>query len=136
MLRLSLGFVFLWFGVREIVFPESYVRFMPGFVGQHSPVSEESLVRLHGILLTTAGTGMLVGLLYRASCWLALGILVEVIVSLIVLGEDSGLIVRDVGLLGLSLAMLLDPVRFWQFDQVLIPWLRRGFQLARHRSSC
>ena len=59
-----------------------------------------------------AATGIVLGLFLRKACLLAAGLLLEIIVGLVLTGDDAGLIVRDLGLLALAVTLALDPTQF------------------------
>jgi hypothetical protein len=117
-MRSALGLVLGWFGLHEILAPADWARFVPEGVVRISPIGVSSLVTLHGLVLLLAAVAITLGFLLRAACILAAGILFEVIVVLLAGGnaEDLHLVVRNVGCLGLAVAIALDPVRFWQVD--------------------
>ncbi len=99
-----LGFVVIWFGVNEIFFPTNWVGFAPSFLGYGSLAL--SLVVGHGLILTLAGIMLVLGFYRRLAALVLAIIFLEIIVDLLI-GQIAGdIIVRDIGLWGMSLALL------------------------------
>jgi hypothetical protein len=118
-MRLALAFVLAWFGLHELHNPSDWTVFAPSFVVQHAPHQVNNLVLLHGFLLTLAAASVLLGLVYAGGTLLATGILAAVILELLVDGGVSDVLIRDVGVLGLASALLVDPVRVWHLDDAI-----------------
>ncbi len=119
LMRLAMGFVLAWFGAQQISSPGDWTQFIPEVIADQVPLAKQHLIILHSILLLLAATGLITGVFLRAACLLAIGLLLEIIVSLLLIHGASGLIVRDLGLLGLSAALALDPTR------IELTWVRR-----------
>lgn len=104
-LSYALAFVVSWFGINEILSPVDWVTFAPSFLGGGALATD--LVVFHGIILTTCAI-LLVFNYYR---WIAASVLVlvfaEVITELIVVTGLSDLAVRDIGLGGTALGIVL-----------------------------
>lgn len=128
-MRLALGFVLGYFGVQELRNPSEWTVFVPNFIAHRYPGQVEHLVLLHGFLLLTAAFAVGLGLCYLLGCLLATGVLVEVVFGLWIDGGGiSDLVIRDIGLLGLAGGLLLDPVRVWHLDELLLARIRRARQ--------
>lgn len=126
-MRVSLAFVLGWFGIQQLRAPNAWTGFIPAVVLEHSPVSGAALVLLHGLLLAVAACGIFLGIACTAASWLASALLLEVTIALVLAEGSAPLVVRDIGLLGLALALAFDPARFLQLGQA--PWVQRS--LAR-----
>lgn len=121
-MRFALGLVLGWFGIQQVRAPANWVDFVPSFASQYSPVANTSLVLWHGFLLLMASSGIILGVAFTEACLLAAALLCEIIASLFLDGGPAHLIVRNVGLLGLAIALALDPVNFWRLE--LAQWHR------------
>jgi uncharacterized membrane protein YphA (DoxX/SURF4 family) len=109
-MRWSLGVVLAWFAVQQLYNPGDWAHFVPAFLAD-AGLPETALIRLHGLLLLTSGLGLLAGTLVRPAAGLAAFILVQIIFALAIEGGEGNLIARDVGLLGLALALVFDPTQ-------------------------
>lgn len=126
-MRASLAFVLGWFGTQQLRNPGAWTDFVPAIVLEYSLVSGTTLVLLHGFLLIVSACGVSLGIAYAAASWLASALLLEVTIALVLADGSAPLVVRDIGLLGLALALAFDPARFLQLEQA--PWVQRS--LAR-----
>jgi hypothetical protein len=135
-MRLALGFTLGWFGIQELHKPLDWGVFVPNFVAHRYPGQIEHLVLLHGFLLLLAACAIGLGVCYLLGSLLAVGMLGEVVLGLWLGGGGvSDLLIRDIGLLGLGIAVALDPVRTWQLDQYVLARLHAGRQPARRRKT-
>lgn len=102
--RMLLGLVLAWFGYHELVQPGLWTGYVPVL----SPQSNLSvvLVLIHGLVLFVLAATLIIGFAPRASAGIAVVLLFEIVVSLVVSGGLSDLVLRDVGVLGLSLSLL------------------------------
>jgi hypothetical protein len=125
LMRAGLGFVLAWFGVQELRNPTDWAVFVPTIVADHSPVAINDLILLHGFLLLLAAAAIVLGILYVLGCLLAVGLVVDIILGLWLDGGVSDLVIRDIGLLALTGAVAIDPVRFWHLDNALPRLLSR-----------
>jgi len=100
--RLLLGLVLLWFGYHELVQPGLWTGYVPVL----SPTSHaaEVLVLAHGWALLVLAVALLAGVAPRLAAAVAAVLLLEIVISLAVTGL-SDLVLRDVGVLGLSIAV-------------------------------
>jgi hypothetical protein len=135
-MRLALGFALGWFGIQELHKPSDWAVFVPNFVAHRYPGQVEHLVVLHGFLLLLAACAIGLGVCYLLGSLLAVGMLSEVVLGLWVDGGGiSDVLIRDIGLLGLGIAVALDPVRTWQLDQFVLARLHAARQPARRRKT-
>jgi uncharacterized membrane protein YphA (DoxX/SURF4 family) len=109
-MRWSLGVVLAWFAAQQLYDPGDWTHFVPVFLAD-AGLPETALIRLHGLLLLVSGLGLLAGTLVRQAAGLAAFILVQIIAALAIDGGEGNLIARDVGLLGLALALVFDPTQ-------------------------
>ena len=123
-MRLALAFVLGWFGLHELHNPSEWTAFAPSFIVHHVPHQVNNLVLLHGFLLTLAAASVLLGLVYLGGALLATGILATVGLELWVDGGVSDVMIRDIGVLGLAAALLVDPVRVWHLDDAILARVR------------
>jgi hypothetical protein len=117
-MRLGLGFVMCWFGVQELRSPSEWAVFVPSFVTDISPVAVNDLVLLHGFLLVLAAASVVLGLLYLPGAVLGVGLIAEILFGLWIDSGFNDLVVRDIGLLGLAVAVAADPLRFWHLESM------------------
>ncbi|TMB98873.1 MAG: hypothetical protein E6J42_04990 [Chloroflexi bacterium] len=111
--RGGISFVLAWFGLQELRDPSSWAVFVPSFVADLSPLAIDSLILFHGFLLVLAAALILTGILYSAGCILAAGLLSEIVFGLWLDGGLTDLVVRDIGLLTVTVALALAPLRSW-----------------------
>jgi RES domain-containing protein len=123
-MRLALAFALGWFGVQELHNPSDWGVFVPNVIAHHYPHAVNSLVILHGFLLTLASVSVFFGLAYFAGSALAAALLGEVVIGLWLGGGVSDLVIRDIGLFGLAAAVAVDPVRVWHLDELIGARLR------------
>lgn len=99
-LRIGLSAVFLWFGVNQFVRPDYFLGYLPGW---EFPVSATTVVVLNGVLDTTLGVLLLLGLFTRVAAAIATAHLLSIAVSL----GYNDIAVRDVGLAIVALSLVL-----------------------------
>jgi uncharacterized membrane protein YphA (DoxX/SURF4 family) len=102
--RLLLGAVLAWFGYHELVAPGLWTGYVPAL----SPTSRlaEIGVLAHGFVLLLLAAALLAGIAPRLAAGIAALLLLEIVCSLWATGGLSDLVLRDVGVLGLSIALL------------------------------
>ncbi len=102
--RVILGLVCLWFGANELAQPHlwtGYVPFIPS-VGTLAVI----LVLLHGGLLFVLGVALVFGIAPRVAAVVVGLFLTEIIIDLSVGHGVNDIAVRDLGVLGLSVAVV------------------------------
>jgi hypothetical protein len=110
LMRGSLGLVLAWFAAQQLYDPGDWIHFVPAFLAD-AGLPETGLIRLHGFLLLVSAVGLLAGTAVRQASGLAAFILAQIIAALALEGGEGNLIARDVGLLGLALALVFDPTQ-------------------------
>lgn len=101
--RVLLGLVLAWFGYHELVRPGLWTGYVPVL----SPGSSVSviLVLAHGWVLMVLAVALVAGIVPRAAAAVAAVALTEIVISLAVSGGLSDLVLRDVGVLGVAVAL-------------------------------
>ena len=102
--RVLLGLVLLWFGYHELVVPGLWTGYVP-IISQASHLAQ-ILVLTHGWILTILAVALIFGIAPRLASLLAAVLMVEIIITLVATAGLSDLVLRDVGVLGLALALL------------------------------
>lgn len=114
LLRLSLAALFLWFGINQLLDPESFVSYVPGW----APLDVFMVVMLNGIFETVFGTLLALGIFTRAVA-LVLG------VHIFGIGASLGyndLAWRDIALSLATFSIMLHGADRWSLDG----WMRPG----------
>lgn len=101
--RVFLGFVCLWFGVNELVQPHLWTGYVP--LISTTTTFATVLVLMHGGSLFVLGVALLFGIAPRIAALLVGLLLAEIIVDLTVGHGVNDIAVRDLGVLGLALAV-------------------------------
>lgn len=139
--RVAVSFVFLWFGISQLVNPESFLGYLPGWV--HSPPAAmqhmHALQFLHdisgaphwaimgnGAFETLFGALLLAGLFTRISALL-------LSIHLALIGASLGyndILIRDLGLALATFSVFLHgPDKFCRDGKVKLPGLLRKLVL-------
>lgn len=102
--RILLGVVLAWFGYHELMAPLVWTGYIP--VLSTTSHLAEVLVLIHGWVLLVCAVALVCGVVPRMAAGLASLLLLEIVISLTVSGGLSDLVLRDVGVLGLSIALI------------------------------
>lgn len=103
--RFGALFLFLTFGVWEIVVPDYWIGFVPSFVAKSFNVL--LLVKIHGIVLSVIGAGIFFSRKYsRLFAILAVVMMIQVVVSLWFTSGFSDLFVRDIAILIFTISLM------------------------------
>jgi len=102
--RVMLGLVFAWFGYHELVQP----RLWTGYVPMVSTTSTLALavVLAHGWVLLVVAAALVIGIAPRLAAGIGVLVMLEVVLSLVAAHGLSDISIRDVGVLGLALALV------------------------------
>ena len=103
----TLAFVVLWFGLSEIFFTKDWVGFAPAFLG--TGTLAYAAVVSHGVILALAGLMLVFNFHRRVAALVLVLIFTEIIVDLLLESIAADIIVRDIGLWGLSWALFAQP---------------------------
>lgn len=106
-MRLSLVFVFAWFGISEVLDPRYWSGYVPQMVIEILPIPILPLVQGHGAVLTFLAICFLFKFQLRYTGILAILVLLSIIGGLISMNGFDEIVVRDIGLVGLALAIWL-----------------------------
>ena len=101
--RVCLGLVLLWFGIHELVQPSLWTGYVP-LISQTSQLAL-GLVLVHGWVLTLLGVALALGVMPRVAAAVSVLLLFEIVVSLTITAGFSDIVARDVGIMGLALAV-------------------------------
>ena len=116
--RGALGFVAAWFAFQEFANPAQWAPLVPQLLTSVLPA--QALLTVYSSLLVLTAVGITLGIRFRASCWLLAALLALITVpSLLLYGNQTANVVRDVGIVGLAVSMALEPQRIWQLERVL-----------------
>lgn len=106
-MRLSLSFVFAWFGISEILNPSYWSGYVPQILKEIIPIPILPFVQGHGAVLVFLAVCFFFCFRLRYIGALALLVLLSIIGGLISMNGFDEIVVRDIGLLGLALAIWL-----------------------------
>lgn len=104
-LSFFLAFVVIWFGYNEVTNPEQWVAYVPSFLGGGSMT--EYLVVAHGIILILSGLSLIFNFHKRTAAFVILLMLAGIVFTLLSVSGLDEIAVRDIGLLGMALALTL-----------------------------
>lgn len=110
-MRLSLVFVFVWFGVNEISNPVYWSGYVPPLVEKFLPFGINLFVQLHGVALSILALALLFKFYIRYAAFLSIIVLFSITGGLIVMNGLNEIAVRDIGLLGLALSIWLYEIK-------------------------
>jgi len=101
--RVLLGLTLAWFGYHELVTPQLWTGYVPGF----SATSDLAiaLVLAHGWLLLVLAVAITAAIALRLAAAVSALLLVQIVLELAVTGGFTDLTLRDVGVLGLALCL-------------------------------
>ncbi len=102
--RILLGLVLLWFGYHELVVPGLWTGYVP-IISQSSHLAQ-ILVLTHGWVLTILAVALIFGVAPRLASLLTVVLMIEIVITLVATAGLSDLVLRDIGVLGLALALL------------------------------
>jgi uncharacterized membrane protein YphA (DoxX/SURF4 family) len=102
-LRVGLGLVFLWIGLDILRHPEAWIGYIP--VQLPFGLTRDTALRLNGILDVALGLFFLTDKLPKIAAALATFHLLGILVTQGV----NAVLIRDVGLLGMAVALLVWP---------------------------
>jgi uncharacterized membrane protein YphA (DoxX/SURF4 family) len=104
--RVMLGLVLAWFGYHELVQPQLWTGYVPG-VSATSTVGI-ALVLVHGWVLLMLAVAIIAGVALRLAAAVAALLLLQIVITLTVMGGLSDITLRDVGVLGLAVCLTGD----------------------------
>jgi len=101
----SVFFVFIVFGVWEIINPGYWAGFVPSFV---STSLAPLLVRIHGVVLSIIAIWLITGFKRRIAGIFASLVMLDICVSLFISSGFSDLLVRDIAILIFAVSIIFD----------------------------
>lgn len=105
----ALAAVFLYFGVTKFTDTAFWAQQIPSNFSDWLPVSALVFTRLHGAYEIITGILLIARPWHRIGAALALINLIPIIIGLSITGYGPDVVIRDIGLLGLALDILLTP---------------------------
>ena len=102
--RILLGLVLGWFGYHELTDPGLWTGYVP--VLSSSSHAAEILVLAHGWILLVLAVSLAAGIAPRLAAAVAFLLVLEIVISLTARSGLSDLVLRDVGVLGLCVAVV------------------------------
>jgi len=111
LVRISLSLVFLWFGVNQLIDAETFIGYVPDFLGDYASM----VVFLNGIFETFFGLLLIVGYYTR---------FVAAVLAFHLLSIATGLgyndiAIRDYGLVLITFSIALGGADIWSLDKRL-----------------
>ena len=106
-MRISLAFVFAWFGISEIFNPKYWSGYVPQMVIELLPIPILPFVQGHGAVLIFLAVCFFFRFYLRYVGVLALLVLLSIIGGLISMNGFDEIVVRDIGLFGFALSIWL-----------------------------
>lgn len=103
--RIGIAFIFIVFGVWEIVQPKYWEVFVPEFLGF---LDRLLLVKIHGVVLLVLGIGILAGFQLKKLGIAAVLILLSIVFSVWLRYGFSDILIRDIVILLFASTLILD----------------------------
>ena|SRR3989344_1435354 len=110
LVRIAISLVFLWFGINQLILPENFLGYLPGFLLELDYT--KYLVMLNGLSEIILGGLLLVGFLIRPVSLILAVHLLGIIFSL----GYNDIAVRDFGLLLVTLSIFIGGADLWSMD--------------------
>ena len=101
----SASFLFLAFGIWEIISPKSFVGYLPSFLLTENATT---FVIIHGMVLTALGIWIITGKWLKAASAVGALMILQIIFDLIVSSGFTDLLVRDIALLMFVLSLAFE----------------------------
>jgi uncharacterized membrane protein YphA (DoxX/SURF4 family) len=109
--RVGIALVVLWFGIQQILHPESWVLLLPEWTSM-SGLSPVTLIYLNGAFEFVSGLALLFGFYTR---WVALAVALHLADIAYTVGYND-VFVRDIGLTFSALSTFLNGADEWTLD--------------------
>lgn len=110
-MRLSLAFVFGWFGISEIINPAYFSGYLPPFVTSLPFFNSNLFIQIHGAVLTLLSLCLVFKFHLRLIGILNILVLLQIIISLLLISGFNEIAARDIGLFGLALSVWLYEIK-------------------------
>ncbi len=122
-LRVGIALVYLWFGVQQLLNPQTWVYYIPEWATNLTGLSASQLVFTNAIAELVLGGFLLLGIFTRL-CALILAIHLAIITYEVGWNETG---VRDFGLTLATLAIALTPSHPHSIDSKYLAFLKNKF---------
>lgn len=110
-MRISLAFVFAWFGISEIFNPVYFSGYVPRFVASLPFFNSNLFIQTHGVVLTLLSLCLIFKFYLRLTGILMMFMLTQIIGGLLLVSGFNEIVVRDIGLLGLAISVWLYEIK-------------------------
>lgn len=110
-MRLSLAFVFGWFGISEIINPAYFSGYVPPFAANLPFFNSNLFIQIHGVVLALLSLCLVFKFHLRLTGILNILVLLQIIISLLLISGFNEIVIRDIGLLGLALSVWLYEIK-------------------------
>lgn len=112
-MRVFLAFVFVWFGISEIMDPPYFSGYVPPFIQNLPFYDAKMFIQVHGAILVFLSFCLIFKFYLKVTGLFAVLMLGQIIVGLLLTEnfEINEIIVRDIGLLGLALSIWLNELK-------------------------
>lgn len=107
-MRISLGFVFGWFGISEIINPAYFSGYIPQFIANLPYFNSNLFIQVHGIALALLSACLFLDFKLRIAGLISIIMLLQIIGGLLLVSGFNEIVVRDIGLLGLAISIWLQ----------------------------
>ncbi|MBI2049499.1 hypothetical protein HYT32_01105 [Candidatus Roizmanbacteria bacterium] len=111
-MRVSLAFVFIWFGISELMNPVYFRGYIPPF-SSNLLLYRDLLIQVHGGILVFLSICLIFKLFIKVIGLVSVFVIGFIVIGLL-LNPEMGfneVLVRDIGLLGLALAIWMNEMR-------------------------
>ena len=102
--KYAIVFIFLVFGIWELIDPGYWSAFVPSFLSNNALL----LVRIHGTILSILAIWLAIGIYFRIAAVISSLIMLDIVVSLFISSGFSDLLVRDIVILLLAISLIFD----------------------------
>jgi len=108
--RLGISFVFIWFGINQLINPDWFMGYLPDFILQGN--YSNTAIIINGLFDLTMGTLLLLGLFVRTAALLIIFHLIGIILTL----GYNDIAIRDAGLAIVTFGLFLGGGDQWCLD--------------------
>lgn len=115
--RVGVAFIFLTFGIWEIVQPTYWTAFLPQFVSAAADPARTVVV--HGAMLVALGASILLGFYINITAILGTLMMLSIVASLWMVSGFTDLLVRDTVITLFALTLALDDTRYLELSDAL-----------------
>ena len=138
LIRISISLVFLWFGISQVINPESFFGYIPQWIYPHSveiihehalqsmhnfPLTPHLIIMSNGVFEIIFGFLLLLGLFTRLD---ALVLSLHMILIILNIGYND-IAIRDLGLLMATISIVLYGPDKWCLDKKRKKWNKYGY---------